>query len=425
MLTFLLTIPLELRLAGCFVLGLILGTLVNVGIYSLAWNARSISPWLRRHQNAPPRRWPDFIPLAGWLTLRREASIHGRGFWIRPLLLELCCGLGLAALYWWEMTGHLAPPFASRALAALPATTHAQFLAHATLIALMLVATFIDFDEQTIPDSITVPGAILGLLFAALWPHSLLPQVFPGPPPIIMSLLLTAPAPWLRALESWRYLLVGCVIIAIWSAALIPARATLRYGLVKGTVYYVESIRRHFQWPWYALLAANLMVGIAVVWYLGGPRWQALLTSLIGLAFGGGLVWAVRIVGRISLQREAMGFGDVTLMAMIGAFLGWQAALMVFFLSPVAALVIAVSQYALTRRNEIAFGPYLSLSALFVIVAWTEVWDFVKVPFELGTMIPLLVGACLLMMMGMLMFWRFFKELVLPEKDEDAEKKEA
>lgn len=425
MLNLLLSIPLELRLAGCFVIGLAIGATVNWGIYALAWDARAISPWSARPKDAPPRRWHDFLPLAGWLTLSREAPLHGRGFWIRPLLLELCCGLGLAALYWWETTCHLVPAWASAVFALMPATTHAQFLAHAVLIGLMLVATFIDFDEQTIPDSVTVPGALLGLLFAALLPASLLPEPIPGPPPVVLNLLLTSPAPWFPALNGWRYLAIGCLIVAIWSFSLIPATTTLRYGWSKGFIYYAASLRRDFYWPRYALLAAVPMVLIAIVWLVGGPRWQALLTSLIGLAFGGGLVWAVRVVGRISLQREAMGFGDVTLMAMIGAFLGWQSALMVFFLSPAAALLIAVSQYLLTGRKDIAFGPYLCLAALFVIVGWEKIWPIASPFFALGPMIPLLVGACLMMMMGMLMFWRFFRELMFPEQGQEDEEEAA
>ena len=55
----------------------------------------------------------------------------------------------------------------------MPAAIHAQFIAHAVLIALMLIATFIDFDEKTIPDWITIPGTLLGLLFAAVWPTTL------------------------------------------------------------------------------------------------------------------------------------------------------------------------------------------------------------------------------------------------------------
>jgi leader peptidase (prepilin peptidase) / N-methyltransferase len=439
LLTLLLIIPLELRLAGCFVIGLAIGAAVNWGIHALAWNARPISPWSPKHVTAPPRRWHDFLPVIGWLSLRREAPLHGRAFWIRPLLLELFCGLGLAALYGWETAGQLVPVWARGALTLLPAAIHAQFFVHVVLISLMLVATFIDFDEQTIPDSITVPGTLLALLLAAAWPFSHLPEALPGPPPAVANLLLTSPAPWFPKLDGWRYLALGCLIIAVWSFSLMPATTTLRYGWTKGVIYYAASIfrdfydsgarkrrrdhpifyaasiRREFHWPRYALLAVVPMGVTAFVWGLGGPRWESLLTALVGLAFGGGLVWGVRVVGRISLKREAMGFGDVTLMCMIGAFLGWQAALMVFFLSPAAALVIAVTQYLLTRRKDIAFGPYLCLAALFLIVAWASVWDFAKVYFELGMMIPVLVGACLLMMMGMLMFWRMIRELVFPE----------
>ena len=47
-------------------------------------------------------------------------------------------------------------------------------------------------------------------------------------------------------------------------------------------------------------------------------------------------MWAVRLIGTAALRREAMGFGDVTLMMMIGTFLGWQACSDLFFLAPFA-----------------------------------------------------------------------------------------
>ena len=53
--------------------------------------------------------------------------------------------------------------------------------------------------------------------------------------------------------------------------------------------------------------------------------------SAAGLTLGRSGSWSVLVL----LRREAMGFGDVTLMAMIGAFLGWQAAVLTFFLAPV------------------------------------------------------------------------------------------
>src|SRR5204863_5867278 len=165
-------------MAALFVLGCLVGVAINWAVYALAWFSRPISPWQRRHADAPARQWSDFVPISGWLGLSREAAIHGRGFWIRPLLIELCCAIGLPALYWWEASGKLAPLLAGVAPPGA-AMLHHEFISHAILIALMLVATFIDFDEKTIPDEITIPGALIGLLLAAIWADSHLPVVLP------------------------------------------------------------------------------------------------------------------------------------------------------------------------------------------------------------------------------------------------------
>ena len=93
--------PLWMRLAAVFLIGICLGSLVNWAIYTFAWQPRWISPWSRPPQGAHPRRWQARLPLVGWFGLRHEASVHGRGFWIRPLLIDLGLGVALAALYWW------------------------------------------------------------------------------------------------------------------------------------------------------------------------------------------------------------------------------------------------------------------------------------------------------------------------------------
>ncbi len=98
-----LAIPMEVRLAALFVLGAFLGSAANLAIYRLAWRPRPISPWSRPDPSAPPRRFWDRLPIFGWLGLRREAALHGAGFWVRPMLLELLAGIGLAWLYWWEV----------------------------------------------------------------------------------------------------------------------------------------------------------------------------------------------------------------------------------------------------------------------------------------------------------------------------------
>ena len=63
------------------------------------------------------RRGPvsDRIPILGWFGLRREASIHGSGFWVRPILIEIGVAISLPLIYWFETQSGLLLPAAIRA----------------------------------------------------------------------------------------------------------------------------------------------------------------------------------------------------------------------------------------------------------------------------------------------------------------------
>jgi prepilin signal peptidase PulO-like enzyme (type II secretory pathway) len=407
-------------MAGVFVLGLAAGGGVNWAIYSLAWLARPISPWGRPHEKAPPRAWSDRLPVVGWLGLARESSLHGQLFWLRPPLLELSLAAGLAALYWWEveqlaLLPAAAPPFPK---AALQAMAQWQFLAHAVLIVLMTAATFIDFDEKTIPDSITIPGTLIGLALAAFAPLSALPVMVKLPAGAgftLGPLLFAAPESFPAWAHTWQGPALATLGICAWCAALVPATATLRRGWIKGVQFYVASVVRAPHWRLLLVLASVVSGLIWGVWFAGGLRWEALFTSVVGLVFGGALIWAVRIVGTAALREEAMGFGDVTLMAMIGSFLGWQPALMIFFLSPGAALFIALAQWVITGRRDIAFGPYLCLASVIVIVRWTDVWGFAAGIFSMGPLVLAILAVCLTLMLGLLMMLRIVRQLLSGE----------
>ena len=179
---------------------------------------------------------------------------------------------------------------------------------------------------------------------------------------------ITTPAGWRAWLDGPAGLVVGLACLVGWFYGILPKTWWTRSGWYRALQYLAASIRRHPGLPGRLSLLAAGCAGIWLVWWGGGARWQALLTALVGAAFSGGMIWLVRVVAGGVLGREAMGFGDVTLMATIGAFLGWQASLLVFFMAPFTALVVAVAQWLITRRKDIAYGPYLCLSAVLLIV---------------------------------------------------------
>jgi leader peptidase (prepilin peptidase)/N-methyltransferase len=233
-------LPLELRLLILFVVGVFVGTQINRAIYRLAWFQRNIGPWSPPHPDAAPRQWFDRIPILGWFALRRESVIHGSSFWIRPLLIEIGVGLIFAALYWFEVV-HWGVTRVNLG----PATLHIQYFSHLVLLVLMFVATFIDFDEQTIPDAITLPGTLLGLIIAAALPESRTLVRIPTPTGFGPDFLhagsgqaIPSDSGWPEWLNGPPGLAVGIGCFLAWAVAIMPWTWTMRRGLVKAIQYF-------------------------------------------------------------------------------------------------------------------------------------------------------------------------------------------
>ena len=70
-------------------------------------------------------------------------------------------------------------------------------------------------------------------------------------------------------------------------------------------------------------------------------------------------------------ETESMGGGDVKLLAMIGAFLGWQKALVTFFLAPFFGALIGIINLLVKKDHTIPYGPFLSLAA-FLSILWAD-----------------------------------------------------
>lgn len=101
----------------------------------------------------------------------------------------------------------------------------------------------------------------------------------------------------------------------------------------------------------------------------GIERLDAALVALVGLVVGAGVIWLTAILGKLAFRREAMGFGDVLLMGMIGAVLGWEAAIITFFVAPFFGLTFGLIQLARHGDREVPYGPFLSLGAMTAMLA--------------------------------------------------------
>ena len=392
-----------------FVVGAIVAGQLNRGIYRLPYrNKQSVSPWSVPPNNSVCRRWYDRIPILGWIFLRRESGIHGAWFWVRPLLIEFFVATGFPAHVWWVFQDGLLPSGYGPLMAT---TAMAISGSHLALFALMVVASFIDIDEKTIPVEITDYGVLLGLSLAAIFPHSLLPDPVLTAPPQIQPLRFT-----LGSLPAWTTgwwgLVAGLSCFVSWFYAISPKTWWSREGILRALWLHVVSLLRKALRLWMTLFFVLGCALIVFVWKVGGESWQGLLTSLIGVAFGGGLIWAVRIVGSLALRQEAMGFGDVTLMAMIGAFVGWQPAAIIFFMAPFAGLFLSVTRWVLSGDKEIPYGPFLCFATFLLIEFWSELWFgyLQDIFYALGLVVAMIVACCLMIMYGMLISWRLLRE---------------
>lgn len=407
------------------VLGVIAGAIANHVITSWCWFRRPISPWVSLRDWAwsdeqrlvldklPPRSWLDRVPVVGHLRLRRESVLFGRGFWVRPVLIECGMAITFPVMHSYWMAGQLLPPGLSAGLSAyLSPWMTLLFFVHAFLLTMMVAATFIDFDERTIPDLITIPGTILALVLATLSPFVFLPGELPGG---IAPVTLQHPlglSPWWM---TGRGLLMCLAIWSMWCFGLADRRLILRRGISKAVIYFFARLTRHSCWKVLAGIWVAGLIAIATVFQISENAWLGLATALLGVAVGGGIVWSIRLVGSWAMQTEAMGFGDVTLMAMIGGYIGWQASVAAFFLAPLAAIAIVLVQFVITRDRATPFGPYLCAGTVLTVVFWDEVYNN-QLRLTIAAMDDVLLWlslALLGLLGGMLWTWRLIKQRLL------------
>ncbi len=197
--------------------------------------------------------WYDNIPVVSFVILgRRCRHCGGLIAWTYPVV-EIATGISFA-LVWYVFTP-------------------GQALAYSVFVSLLIACAGIDFDLRIIPDKLTFPGIVLGLIFS------------------------------------------------------------------------VTLLRM-------------------------GPADRALLQSVLGIAAGAGTLLAIALIYKAVRGIEGMGFGDVKLMAMVGAFVGYKAALLTIFVGSLAGGIVGllmVRRSSKGMKTSVPFGVFLSPAAVFCL----------------------------------------------------------
>ena len=246
-----------------FVLGAIIGSFMNVCIYRMPRGLSVVVPSSRCPSCENPIKPWDNIPLLSYLFLGGRCRYCKARISFRYPFVE-----GLNALFYVAVLWRFGP--------------EGDFPLYCFLCSALIVITFVDLDFQIIPDRITLPGIVIGILAG--------------------SLLL--PDPFMRA----------------------------------------DAL---------------------------GVR-----ASLIGAVSGFGFYYLVAWLSLVILRKEGMGGGDIKMMAMVGAFLGWKAVILTTFLGSLAGSVVGISLMIAKGREKgslLPFGPFLSVGAVISLFFGQEI----------------------------------------------------
>ncbi len=234
-----------------FAVGLSIGSFLNVLIYRLPRDKKFVMGRSYCPSCQKPIKFYDNIPVLSYLILAGKCRVcKSRISWRYPLV-ELLNGLAYLFFFFQYAVSY-------------------NFLIFALLSSALIVIFFVDIDFQIIPDSITLPGMILGLAV------SLLPE------------------------------------------------------------------------------------GIGI------------LSSLIGLLVGGGVLYLIAILGDWLFKKDSMGGGDIKMTAMLGTVLGWQKVVLIFFTGAVIGLLASIVMMIVSKNirstRVIPFGPFLAAAAMIAII---------------------------------------------------------
>ncbi|MDP8258031.1 MAG: prepilin peptidase [Candidatus Aadella gelida] len=124
----------------------------------------------------------------------------------------------------------------------------------------------------------------------------------------------------------------------------------------------------------------GIFLGVLAMTFLklggSGSYLPSFINSSLGILAGGGSMFLLGMAGELIFKKEALGGGDVKLMAMIGAFLGWKLVILTFFMAPFFGSIVGMYMKVRHKREIIAYGPYLSLSSIICLIYGNDILKY-------------------------------------------------
>ncbi|MGA1468384.1 MAG: prepilin peptidase [Phycisphaerales bacterium] len=372
-----------------FAFGASIGSFVNVVAHRMPRGASLVSPPSRCPVCGGLLSWKENLPVLGWLLLRGRCKRCGTPISPQYVLVEVVLGLLFVATFlmlylpapgsWW--TAGTGDWWVERQFGgSWPAC-----LAVLSMLAILVPITLIDAKTFLIPLSLTL---VMAAIAAVAWP--LQTTLEPGFRVSLDSPSVPLPIPsTATAFAAFGGVLgAGVLTLLLRRGWMKPSFADYESYVQAGETLgdYPHARRECLREAWQIGL---IVVGGVVGWVIGNrvegvllPDWLVALAAVgVGYLVGGAMVWGTRILGTFAFGREAMGLGDVHLLAAIGAVLGWADAVAVFLIAPFFGIAAAAISGLLAagwlggglkeagrRGREIPYGPHLALAAAFVVL---------------------------------------------------------
>lgn len=327
-----------------FLFGAAIGSFLNVCIHRMPRDQSIVAPPSHCPHCGQRIRWRDNLPLLSYLLLRGRcrncrAQISPRYFLVELLTASLF--LLVVFKYGWQW---IVP-------------------AYWVLLAGLIAATFIDFEHYIIPNELTYGGVLLGLCCSFLVPalqgtaahataalRSLLGTATGG-----LTLFLVAELGKL-ALGRLKVPLPPGTVIRIADKTLFVEDEQMAWQ----EIFYRDSDRIRFH--------ASSLKFQDKTFENGDVSISETTLEVNGTSYDLAEIGPIEVVTElVIIPREAMGLGDAKLLAAIGAFLGWQAAVFSVFASSMVGGLVSVVLIAGRKKDwqsRIPYGPYIALGAV-------------------------------------------------------------